>query len=136
MHYRPRSVIHTLDGGCLVSGLRYDASRTPQPVLESFLLKLDANGNFDPVSVEESISTTSLIRYYPNPSSNVLNFNFSLEEVYSISIFDVFGKEVMRRDHIKGNEKIDIKGLNNGLYFLKLTYNQKQYTGVFMKECD
>ncbi|MCU0359754.1 MAG: T9SS type A sorting domain-containing protein [Bacteroidia bacterium] len=133
MHFRPRSIIHTLDGGCLISGLRYDAANSPQPTLQSFLLKLDANGNFNLANIEESISSATIIKCFPNPVINDLYFDLPTELKINISIFDAVGRELIRVKYHKISEKIDVRNLNQGLYCFNLTVNHKMYSGKFIK---
>ena len=61
------------------------------------------------------------IEYYPNPTSNFVNFIYQGD--ISISVYDILGREI-----IKTNEKlIDLSDYNKGLYIFKINdfYNQK-----------
>ena len=61
------------------------------------------------------------IEYYPNPTSNYVNFIYQGD--ISISVYDILGREI-----IKTNEKlIDLSDYNKGLYIFKINdyYNQK-----------
>ena len=61
------------------------------------------------------------IEYYPNPTSNFVNFIY--HDDISISVYDILGREI-----IKTNEKlIDLSDYNKGLYIFKINdfYNQK-----------
>ncbi|MCU0359755.1 MAG: T9SS type A sorting domain-containing protein [Bacteroidia bacterium] len=138
MYYRSKSIKYTLDGGILIAGMRYDSSNHALPVgvMESFLLKLDSNGNFSPVLIPEVGAKLDKIKCYPNPTSNKLHFDLPLEQEISLCIFDLFGKEVLRENFIKSNQPIDVEGLSTGLYIYKVTHNQKQYSGKFIKSGD
>ena len=61
------------------------------------------------------------IEYYPNPTSNFVNFIYQGD--ISISVYDILGREI-----IKTNKKlIDLSNYNKGLYIFKINdfYNQK-----------
>ncbi len=61
------------------------------------------------------------IEYYPNPTSNFVNFIYQGD--INISVYDILGREI-----IKTNEKlIDLSDYNKGLYIFKINdfYNQK-----------
>ena len=61
------------------------------------------------------------IEYYPNPTSDFVNFIYQGD--ISISVYDILGREI-----IKTNEKlIDLSDYNKGLYIFKINdfYNQK-----------
>jgi len=59
----------------------------------------------------------SQVKLYPNPSNGFLKVsNLNTTEAYKI--YDVLGKELLS-GHIAPNEKINIKKLTNGVYFLK-----------------
>ena len=61
------------------------------------------------------------VEYYPNPTSNFVNFIYQGD--ISISVYDILGREI-----IKTNEKlIDLSNYNKGLYIFKINdfYNQK-----------
>lgn len=56
------------------------------------------------------------IQVYPNPSTDYIMIS-GLQEVSDISIFDMSGKLVLRT---KSAGKVDISGLDNGLYLLRI----------------
>ena len=61
------------------------------------------------------------IEYYPNPTSDFVNFIYQGD--ISISVYDILGREI-----IKTNEKlIDLRDYSSGLYIFKINdfYNQK-----------
>ena len=61
------------------------------------------------------------IEYYPNPTSNFVNFIYQGD--LSISVYDILGRRI-----IETNEKfIDLSDYNKGLYLFKINdyYNQK-----------
>ncbi len=73
------------------------------------------------VSVHES-SNETILRLYPNPSNDVVNFNIDVNNNYSI--LDLTGK-VIKAGYTKNS--INISELNTGVYFVKVEGNNKVY---------
>lgn len=87
----------------------------------------NAGGTITPCSViasNEEIFNTSSITISPNPS----NGNFQIEtnklENYSISIFNLEGKNVFNQEDFKSSMNVS---LQNGIYLIKLTSNNGQF---------
>ncbi len=78
-------------------------------------------------SIPEIINNINVdSKVYPNPANDVLNLEFKSQHSYSIEILDINGKLLLTKSStsVKENlikEKIDIKMLANGLYFIKIT---------------
>jgi hypothetical protein len=77
---------------------------------------VDNVGNYPLSAVEISENKFSV---YPNPSSDFINLK-SLENnvEYMISIFDIFGKEII--NNLKNPKQIEISSFVNGQYILKI----------------
>lgn len=67
-------------------------------------------------SVDENIFDT--VKVYPNPSSGLIFFD--TEKSINITIYDMLGKEVMRKTDIQNQSSIDLSNLENGLYILNV----------------
>ena len=98
--------------------------------------EITVNGNEIP-TISFSFSDTkskdiknTIFRIYPNPSYNFLTLK-GLNKHEGYSIYDVFGKEV-KNGIISNLEKIDIRNLNSGIYFLK--FDNGRNTIKFIKE--
>lgn len=133
MPYRPRSIINTKDGGYLISGLRNNINKSPRPLLESFLLKLDAQGNFSPVSIIEKQEISQTIKCYPNPVNEELFFDLQIESAKTIRIFNPTGEVLIRVNSPEPNEKINVESLKPGIYFFTITNNTGISSGKFIK---
>jgi Subtilase family/Secretion system C-terminal sorting domain len=73
--------------------------------------------------------------FFPNPASDFISFSdFQQGESYTIEIFDAQGKLVVL--YAESKEKIDIRGLTQGLYFIRVTQSKenKFYRGIFSKQ--
>lgn len=62
-------------------------------------------------------------KFWPNPSSNQLNFNFKMDsfQIVSLEGEEVLGYELM-------NNYIDVSNVASGVYILRFDHNHKVYT--------
>lgn len=62
------------------------------------------------------------VEIFPNPSSGWLNLRIeeSADVVFSVSLEDYTGKQVMHYHQLKGTAQLDLGSLPNGLYVLRL----------------
>jgi serine protease AprX len=71
---------------------------------------------------------------YPNPASNVLNFDVKNNiAISSVSINDVSGKEIYKSVSVISNS-IDISNLSSGVYFVTFKSENNSVTKKFIKE--
>jgi len=66
------------------------------------------------------------ISIYPNPASEYIMALTSGNGI--IEIFDITGKLVSERNILKNSETIDIRGLEKGIYVVKVTSNENSFT--------
>jgi hypothetical protein len=81
----------------------------------------------------------SIISLYPNPVKSLLHIEYEGETNFTISMFDIHGRtieldtnygEKSDEDTVYGRKLIDVGGLENGVYILKLVSKK----GVFVKQ--
>ena len=83
------------------------------------------------MSIDEN-TLESNIKTYPNPFTNQLNFavgNLKIESNTEVKVMDVLGKTISQYSYANKtelNETIDLSNVSNGVYFLKVTNNNKQ----------
>ena len=70
----------------------------------------------------KTISNNDAISIFPNPTSGLLNIN-AVEVNSSVEVYNVIGEKVYTNSLVKGNNSIDLSGLSNGAYFVKLNSN-------------
>ena len=80
----------------------------------------------DNSGIEEIQSIAPSFILYPNPSQNSiaiksLNNNLSGSEVYDVQIIDMSGRTVINKIKHSLVDSINVIGLNEGIYTLKLT---------------
>lgn len=70
---------------------------------------------------------------YPNPVKDVLNVG-SDQEITSVAIYNVLGQQVILKSIRATNGQIDVSGLRQGTYVVKVTSAQKTKTIKVVKE--
>ena len=71
------------------------------------------------VSVEEN--QLAAVSVYPNPAHEMVSFN--LESDAQVNIFDMTGRMVSTMSMAAGQGQYQVAGLENGVYFLNIRYN-------------
>lgn len=74
------------------------------------------------------------IKIFPNPTTNLLNFDFGNTGSFDISIYNIHGKMVIAQKSDYQNSTIDTKNLENGIYFCNVTGNNKTQTFKISKQ--
>lgn len=75
----------------------------------------------------------SNVKLYPNPTSNVLNIE-SVGTIQNIAIFNVLGQEVVNKSTNESSIRLDVSGLNAGVYVVKSIIDGKVSSTKFIKE--
>ena len=73
------------------------------------------------VTSVKKVATTNQLSIYPNPAKDVVNIVYNGNEALNLEVTDITGKKIMS-ETLK-TKTIDVTGLNQGLYFVRL-YNQ------------
>jgi hypothetical protein len=64
------------------------------------------------------------IKIYPNPASQDMNISFtSAPNIYSIELYNNLGQLVLQKQSTYQVEKLDLKNLNSGIYYLNIFNN-------------
>ena len=72
------------------------------------------------------------IRIYPNPASDIVNI-YTEEDKIPYNISDMLGKVLIADKLHRGNNKIKINLLSNGMYFVTVKYKDSQYSYKLIK---
>ena len=84
--------------------------------------------------LSKKINLENLISLYPNPISNVVNFNFANDIAnLNVTIYNVLGGVIFESKILKSNPKADISSLAKGLYFLQIKYDNEFKTFKILK---
>ncbi|MBI2281024.1 MAG: T9SS type A sorting domain-containing protein [Bacteroidetes bacterium] len=73
------------------------------------------------VTSVKKVTSTNKLNIYPNPAKDVVNIVYNGNEALNLEVTDITGKKIMSQT-LK-TKTIDVTGLNQGLYFVRL-YNQ------------
>jgi hypothetical protein len=123
------------DGG----GVPYFQNSIPTNCSGGFISRFGIASNFglgNNSSINENALAIKNIITYPNPSTNILNFNSRELETkpYEIRITNVMGVEVLNLNNISSQNPIDVSSLANGIYNLSIKTGNKIYNSNFIKQ--
>lgn len=109
----------------------------PIPSAQTIIDILEGHGitqNDCTVGITDMEKTISEINIYPNPAHSQLNIDLSDIEnyIHKIQIIDIVGKVVRSFDNIPSSNNnvvtIDINDINEGMFFINITFNDQQIT--------
>jgi len=83
--------------------------------------------SFNPSADIETISTPSSVRIYPNPSNGIVIVEFADNNKHSLSVFDVFGRELLKKKALQSKEQLDLSAFK-GFLLLKVDNGQSTVT--------
>jgi hypothetical protein len=83
-----------------------------------------------------NFDTTDFFKAYPNPVKHKLQVNFKeFEDKVDIELYSILGQRVIEKTYFNVKEiQIDFPNVNEGVYFLKVTTNNKSNTMKLLKE--
>ena len=86
-------------------------------------------GNNTTTRISSQATTYNEFKIYPNPTSGLINVSLiGSSSIKSIRIYDLPGKEIFCRTYAvsegSNNENIDLKGLENGMFIIKIIDNE------------
>ncbi|MEI6021139.1 MAG: T9SS type A sorting domain-containing protein, partial [Bacteroidota bacterium] len=136
MNYYGRSIAFTPDGGCIITGTRYDSiSMFAQHISQNFILKLDSNGNYNSVGIfDNGQLRNNLVKCYPNPAKELLYVDMPFESDINLIIYNQLGQVLLEEKNYQSMAAIDVKLLPSDLYYYKIITRQNTYSGKFVKE--
>jgi len=74
-------------------------------------------------SVNEEVMNNFIV--YPNPANNIVTVSSGSTSEYSLSLLDVFGKEIRTINTVQGKIEMDVNELPAGIYFFVMTQNNE-----------
>ena len=82
--------------------------------------------------VNEITDGQSVITLYPNPAFDNISVKYPYRS--EISVLNIQGQTILQQSLQEGKTDIDIRGLEPGIYILKLNSNSKTLVTRFTKE--
>ena len=73
------------------------------------------------------------ITLFPNPANDVVNVQCTMFQVQSIEVIDVYGKLINTVNVVDNPTRINVSGLANGVYFVRVTTEEGVVTKQFVK---
>lgn len=80
-----------------------------------------------------SLESNSVISVFPNPFSNEFNIKTDITGDLDIRIYNSYGIIIKQCDKLVSN-RISLENYAKGIYFLKVTNNEKQYSKKIIKK--
>ena len=110
----------------------------------TYQIQVQANcgdGNLSGWSESISVSTTGIDNYlsnsialYPNPASDVINVQCTMYNLQEVEVIDVYGKVINTINVTDNPTRINVSGLANGMYFVRVTTDAGAVTKTFVKK--
>jgi len=86
-----------------------------------------------PSTLSNDNFAVNVLKVYPNPVRDVLNFLFD-KEIARISIYNLMGQEVLKKETNATDVSVDVTHLASGSYLVKVTSNEALKTIKIIKE--
>lgn len=77
------------------------------------------------------------VTIYPNPTTGRIKIEiapFEKNSTGSIGVYDMNGRLVLRQEYLSPEIAVDISNVQNGIYFLKLTFNGRTLEWKIVKQ--
>ena len=84
----------------------------------------------NPLGINEKTSQ-SFMTIYPNPAKNELTLSLKHNDVYDVSVSNLFGQVLM---HTQNKNEIDMSDLKAGVYIIAITQGQNKFSQKLIKE--
>ena len=82
-------------------------------------------------SIDQSYNPTRFIKFYPNPATAVINFDFQkgYDATYSLLIFNFMGKKIYELKNTPSRININLEDFYRGIYI----YQRRDRNGVTLE---
>ncbi len=87
---------------------------------------------YDASLANSSFDSTNFA-YYPNPVKNILNLSYN-KEISNVEVFNLLGQKVLSAKLNSTDAQIDMSGVSNGAYMVKVTSDNQTKTIKVIKQ--
>lgn len=95
--------------------------------LTNRLSYLDSEFSKDCINLDtETFNKLSQTILYPNPTSDIINISFVESDDYQVYVYDNSGKLLLKSNSKDIQDKISLKHLSNGVYYIKIVDSQNK----------
>lgn len=86
------------------------------------LLSLTAKSQERATMSSAQIATTKVIKFYPNPATSIINFDFQkgYDKSYNFQIFNFLGKKVFEINNVAPRTIVNLTDFYRGVYIFQL----------------
>ena len=84
------------------------------------------------VGIEDYLRNSVIL--FPNPAKEVINVQCTMNNVQSVEVIDVYGKVINTISVTDNPTRINVSGLANGMYFVRVTTEDGTVTKTFVKK--
>ena len=74
------------------------------------------------------------ISVYPNPARNMLHVECTDHSAQQVKLINLVGRTVLHKTNVNGTHKLDISGLENGIYLLQIESDNQTVTKKIIKQ--
>lgn len=113
-------------------GVAWDFGSTSSSRLRDWLDPTNTGVTSISTLSSEDLASIPVISVYPNPSTGV--FTVALDQEASYEVYDLSGKLITQGALSDLNNKVDISGVSNGLYFITVSTTSGSVTEKLVKE--
>ena len=88
-------------------------------------LALSVSGYSQDRTIASNQSFIKLIKFYPNPATTIINFEFQkgYDKSLSFQIFNFLGKKVFELKNVSPNNQVNLTDFTRGVYIFQLRDN-------------
>ena len=92
------------------------------PLIISILLCFTAKSQERPVTSSAQEATAKIIKFYPNPATSIINFDFQkgYDKSYNFQIFNFLGKKVFEVNNVTPRTIVNLTDFYRGVYIFQL----------------
>jgi hypothetical protein len=92
------------------------------PLIITLLLSLTAYSQERTATSTVQEATTKIIKFYPNPATSIINFDFQkgYDKSYNFQIFNFLGKKVYEINNITPRTIVNLTDFYRGVYIFQL----------------
>ncbi len=85
----------------------------------------------------EEVKEEDVVSVYPNPMETTCELRFAnrdIEKQIQLSVFDLSGRKILERKIVSSSTEINLSGVENGMYFLRLEGSGISWTKKLVKQ--
>ena len=92
------------------------------PLIITLLLSFTAKSQDRPPTTPEQEATSKIIKFYPNPATSIINFDFQrgYDKSYNFQIFNFLGKKVFEVNNVTPRTIVNLTDFYRGVYIFQL----------------